>query len=607
MTITIGGQPLDKQAKPMLPEARSLAGRAATAASAPIFAQAIPLADRCFATLADGMAATDMGGVFSTAESGILLAYLKSGPNHCLILPPDSREVLTEDRTYFVRDDGDDANDGLTGARFGAFRTVQRAIDAAYALDCNGFAVTIRLDDGVHDGPIRIHGPLTGAADGKNVPLRIIGNEASPAAVRLTVTGADLVRMGGKANALLAGVELRTVTAGDNINLHDFARLEHRNVIFGPCAREHINATSGAMCKATGPTTVTGDATCFCHPTAKALIDFSSQTVTFVGEPRFSIYLWGINDATVKLDGATIEGRAGSGQVFVHVNGVLNVSSCTGIWTGNSPPKVITGGIICAESQMLARTLYVSADGDDANDGFRPDSARAMRTIQGAIHRVAAYTAREVEDADDLGWRIQLSADTFAEDVVLRKLPCRTLVISGSGRLAAPHTVVRSFTNDIPGQLLIVQNLVLAGAASGGSALTANRGAIRVRKVRFDASGVAHMTAQNGGMIEVGAIYTISAELGAPPRYHMCATSGGLILNRSHAHEISDAVAFGNAFAFCDRLGMIRSDRTTFNGGTATGKRYDVRSNGVIDTGGGGAAHYPGDAPGTKASGGQYV
>lgn len=553
------------------------------------------------------MAATATGGVFSSAENGPLLAYLKTGPSHCVILPPDAREVLTGERTYFVRDDGDDANDGLTCARYGAFRTVQRAIDAAYALDCNGFPVTIQLGDGVHDGAIRIHGSLTGAADEKNVPLRIIGNEASPDAVRLTVTGTDLVRMGGKANALLAGVELRTVTGGDSINLRDFARMEHRNLIFGPCAREHIKATSGAMCKAIGPTTVTGDAACFCHPTAKALIDFSSQTLTFVGEPGFSTYLWGINDATVKLDGATIEGRAGDGQVFVHVNGVLNVSSCTGIWTGGSPPRVITGGIICAESQMLTRTLYVSADGDDANDGFRPDSTSAMRTIQAAIHRVATYTGREVEDADDLGWRIQLSADSFAEDVVLRKLPCRTLVISGAGRFAAPHTVVRSFTNDIPGQLLIVQNMVLAGTASGASALTADRGAIRVRKVRFDAAGLAHMTAQNGGMIEVGAIYAISTELGAPPRYHMCATSGGIILNRSHAHAIISTVAFGKAFAFCDRLGMIRSDRTTFNGGAVTGTRYDVRSNGVIDTGDSGAAHYPGDTPGTAASGGQYL
>jgi hypothetical protein len=70
---------------------------------------------------------------------------------------------------------------------------------------------------------------------------------------------------------------------------------------------------------------------------------------------------------------------------------------------------------------------------------------------------------------------------------------------------------------------------------------------------------------------------------------------------------ITGTIAFGSTFAYCDRLSVIRTDSTTFTGGTVTGKRYDVRTNAVIDTNSAGASHFPGNVAGTVATGGQYV
>lgn len=49
-----------------------------------------------------------------------------------------------------------------------------------------------------------------------------------------------------------------------------------------------------------------------------------------------------------------------------------------------------------------------------------------------------------------------------------------------------------------------------------------------------------------------------------------------------------------------------RATGMTFSG-AATGKRYDVATNGVINTNGGGASYFPGNVSGTSATGGQYV
>jgi hypothetical protein len=63
------------------------------------------------------------------------------------------REVLLAARTYFVRTDGDDANNGLTNSAGGAFETIQRACDViSNDIDRNGQAVTVKIGAGNYAG-----------------------------------------------------------------------------------------------------------------------------------------------------------------------------------------------------------------------------------------------------------------------------------------------------------------------------------------------------------------------------------------------------------------------------------------------------------------------
>ncbi len=63
------------------------------------------------------------------------------------------RELLSTDRTYYVRLDGDDDNTGLENTAGGAWRTLQYAWDTvSRKLDLGGHRVTIKLADGDYSG-----------------------------------------------------------------------------------------------------------------------------------------------------------------------------------------------------------------------------------------------------------------------------------------------------------------------------------------------------------------------------------------------------------------------------------------------------------------------
>lgn len=73
------------------------------------------------------------------------------------------RHRLLSNRTYYVRTDGNDANDGLTDDAAGAFLTLQAAADVVHeTLDTNGFQVTIQAQAGTYNAGVLVDGPFAG-------------------------------------------------------------------------------------------------------------------------------------------------------------------------------------------------------------------------------------------------------------------------------------------------------------------------------------------------------------------------------------------------------------------------------------------------------------
>ena len=121
----------------------------------------------------------------------------------------NATERLTEDRTYYVRTDGSDLNLGLTNTAAGAFKTLQKAVDAAYDLDCGGYKVTIQVASGTYTAGVKIIGRLRNAYDTNRRPFQIIGDIVTPANVAIVIPSANAIEL-FDAYLYLDGVSIST-------------------------------------------------------------------------------------------------------------------------------------------------------------------------------------------------------------------------------------------------------------------------------------------------------------------------------------------------------------------------------------------------------------
>ncbi len=94
------------------------------------------------------------------------------------------REVIDADRTYFVRMDGDDDNDGLSESPSRAYRTIQRALEEAFGrIDLGPYNVTIQVLPGIYEEVLRLNSSHMGSG---SVLLR--GDASDPDAVIIRQT-----------------------------------------------------------------------------------------------------------------------------------------------------------------------------------------------------------------------------------------------------------------------------------------------------------------------------------------------------------------------------------------------------------------------------------
>lgn len=570
----------------------------------------------------DSTLATSLGSTV-TADSGgkFVPIYLDPGQTYRAVLKTSdgattiydidpvggngsSRESLLDDRTYYVRTDGSDANDGLANTSGRAFLTMQKAIDVVWnELDLAGNVVTINVADGTYTAGIEARGLPPGAT--ADQPIRLTGNESTPANVVISVTNGNGIALALGAYLRVAGITTQTTTGGVGWSVQSNSMLEHRNCRFGNCANEMILTQHHATVRALGTTTVAGNAQYFCHATKRSIIDFAGRTIAFSGTPTFSTYLWGINDASVNLDSGTITGSA-VGPILVHKNGSLNASSLTGSYLGGSAPVVNDGGYIFVQDLLETRTVYVRSGGNDNNDGLVNTDARAFATINGAITYLAKlpFNALWWTTAQDSGFLIQVANGTYAETVNLRDL--QTVGGTIRGDEVNPSNVVVAGVTDGFVSIGLSTTWFLRGltiSAAAGSSIRTERGSrVIIQNVRFGAASVAHMSAQTGSFIVAEGNYTIAGAAA----WHKIARGGALIMTTDRTVTLTGTPAFSQSYAFADDTSLIRAPGMTFSG-SATGKRYDVATNGVINTNGGGATYLPGNVGGSTASGGQYV
>jgi hypothetical protein len=254
------------------------------------------------------------------------------------------RERLTGTRTYFVRTDGNDGNDGLSNSAGGAFATLNRARDAILALDTNGHTVIIKLgNSGIFTSPLDIGTTPVGGG-----LIVVEGDTAAPQNTIIQTTSAPAINLFGSVRVLVRHLELRTVTAGACLRAASGGALLEigPGVRFGACAQEHINVAPHARVFCLNNAyAIVGNATRHFSAARGGFIELSGATITLSAGLTFTIFAAAFDAGIISVFNTTFSSNVATGQRY---NGSLNALIQTfgggaNLFPGSTAGAVATG------------------------------------------------------------------------------------------------------------------------------------------------------------------------------------------------------------------------------------------------------------------------
>jgi len=252
------------------------------------------------------------------------------------------RELLSADRTYYVRTDGSNSNNGLANTAGGAFLTIQKAIDVAANIDNGGYDVTIMV----------VAGTYTGANTFKTIfgagRIVIRGDTADLTSTIVSTTSASCFSTTNGFSGVyhLEYMKVQTTTSGYCLFVFGGGVVTFQNISFGACAEAHIGVGALAMIKATGNYTISGAATTHISSYDSGALRVQSVTVTVSGTPAFSGQFVEVGrSGGALLNSITFSGSATGKRYNVTLNGVLFTGGGgANYFPGNSAGTTATGG-----------------------------------------------------------------------------------------------------------------------------------------------------------------------------------------------------------------------------------------------------------------------
>jgi hypothetical protein len=262
------------------------------------------------------------------------------------------------------------------------------------------------------------------------------------------------------------------------------------------------------------------------------------------------------------------------------------------------------------EKLSADRNLYVATTGSNSNTGLA--ASAAFLTIQHAIDVAAGL------DLNGHRININVADGTYAEELLLpagivggpgydfatdlnsinlvgnTTTPANVIIGNQAAVTGLATVTVLGFGWSIAGFRLLLENNGIGISATSGSLLYVGRLQL-----------VSHSGMQFGCLSFFGSAIAFNSTL------DVFGNNWGALFFNDGGTVSGSAIAINNTPAWGIALiSMSTMARGVFSGGctgSATGKRYDVITNSVLNTGGGGASYFPGDVAGTAATGGQYV
>ena len=236
------------------------------------------------------------------------------------------REILSANRTYYVRTDGSNSNNGLADTSGGAFLTIQNAVDVfCKTIDCAGYSANVQVGDGTYTGGV-VMGQLVG-----QTKLTITGNVSTPANVIVSTTSAScFTNAVGGMTLELKSLKVQTTTSGSALLADTGGSITFESLVFGACASYHRLAQRGGRIAANGNYTISGSAQAHLVSNNYGVQQTYSRTVTLTGTPAFSVaYAYMNTTATIEDVGNTFSGSATGKRYSNSANSVINVGGAS--------------------------------------------------------------------------------------------------------------------------------------------------------------------------------------------------------------------------------------------------------------------------------------
>lgn len=267
-----------------------------------------------------------------------------------------------------------------------------------------------------------------------------------------------------------------------------------------------------------------------------------------------------------------------------------------------------------------ARTYYVRTDGSDANTGLANSAGGAFLTIQKALAVV-----QDTVNPGSYKVTIQVGNGTYTGPIYLNAIA--GLNDNYRDTTSNNYPILRGDPTT-PSNVTITRADAVEDNAAGIYAVGAGSKWI-LDGIKWQSTGsgschgllVSHQASVLLGDVEIGAstgiqIFAQALAVVEDVLHSDWIVSGGAQAflfagNNSLIDAEPDSITFTGTpdfsfFCACARLGGIIQSGATIVG-SATGQRYFAATNGIIDSGGNGEDYFPGDTPGTTATGGRYL
>lgn len=276
------------------------------------------------------------------------------------------REPLTASRTYYVRTDGNDANNGRTNTAGGAWLTLQRAVNHIRDnLDLNGFNVTVQVANGTYTGGMAIAQPWVGKGT-----VFFIGNTTTPASCIINTTG-DCFYAEKGATFDVRGFKVLSAT-GRGITAFSGSFVSVGVMEFGAVGGAHVEVGTGGQVLLASDYTISGGGSSHLHAGAEGQIFTGVIAVTVTGTPNFSAYFAGAAQGSIICKDAIFTGAATGARFLSHKNGTIEGHPAfTNPFPGDVEGRVWGGFMGASTARPLAYQASPSGGASLVLQGFR--------------------------------------------------------------------------------------------------------------------------------------------------------------------------------------------------------------------------------------------